>query len=59
MQELDLGMNKIGDDGALPLLRCINKIRGNLSLHGCNIGLKSVGCLAEELTKRDNTVNIL
>ena len=52
---LALGGNKLGNDGAMHLAKCITNVEA-LYLPGCNIGAIGVESLSQGIMQRDHPV---
>lgn len=57
MEYLDVDVNNIGDEGAILLSTCIQKIE-QLHIFGCQLSSNGVQKLAEEILKRETPVNV-
>ena len=58
MRELDLRLNKFGENGAICLAICVHKIE-SLNVRGCDIGSRSIEALAQSIREMNHQVKIL
>ena len=58
MRELDLGLNGLGEHGAICLATCVHKIE-TLKVQCCDIGSRGIEALAQSIREMNHQVKIL